>query len=162
MAKHHPNLISALRETACRLESGARYEWGHMGRCNCGHLVQSLTEMTDVEIVKSIDFEVSEWSEHAQDYCEGTTRKVDELFDTLEQVGFSRQDVMNLEYLSDQDVLRRLDPEKRYLKKNQAADVSLYMRTLADKLAEEAVLQEAKAVLETAKVAEEVVAASAI
>ena len=154
MAKHHPELIDALRETACRLESGARYEWGHMGRCNCGHLVQSFTDMTDVEIVRSIDFEISEWTEHAQDYCEGTTRKVDELFDTLDQVGFSRQDVMHLEYLSDQDVLRRLDPENRHLKKNRVEDVSLYMRTLADKLAEESVLQEAKAVLETTKVAE--------
>ena len=138
MASYHPELIGALRETACRLEAGARYEWGHMGRCNCGHLVQSLTDMTDYEIVQSIDFELSEWTEHAQDYCEGTTRKVDDLFDTLHQVGFNRQDVIHLEYLSDQRVLRRLDPAQRRLRKNQAEDVSLYMNTLAIMLEEEA------------------------
>jgi hypothetical protein len=56
MAKSNPELINALRETADRLEQGAHYEWGHMGRCNCGHLVQTLTWMSDYEIVKSIDF----------------------------------------------------------------------------------------------------------
>ena len=133
MATYHPELIYALRETACRLDSGARYEWGHMGRCNCGHLVQSLTDMTDYQIVQSID-----WSEHAQDYCEGTARKVDDLFDTLEQVGFSRQDIIHLEYLSDQQVLRRLDIPQRRLRRNQAEDVSLYMNALATMLEEEA------------------------
>ena len=34
MAKSNPELICALRETAERLEGGAQYEWGHMGRCN--------------------------------------------------------------------------------------------------------------------------------
>lgn len=140
MATHNPELIEALRETACRLEAGARYEWGHMGRCNCGHLVQSLTDLSDVEIVASIDFKVSEWSEHANDYCEGTSRKVDDLFEILEQTGFTREDVIHLEYLSDQEVLRKLEGDKRHLRRNKVEDVSLYMNTLADMLEEELVL----------------------
>ena len=46
MARPSRRLIDALRATARRLEDGARYEWGHMGRCNCGHLAQTLTTYT--------------------------------------------------------------------------------------------------------------------
>lgn len=137
MAHSNPQLINALRETAARLEGGAHYEWGHMGRCNCGHLVQTLTEMSDYEIVKSIDFALDEWTEHANDYCEGTGHKVDDLFLTLQNVGFGYQDVIYLENLSDSRVLARLPGERRYLRRNQVDDVTLYMRTLAQLLEEQ-------------------------
>jgi hypothetical protein len=137
MAKSNPQLIHALRETADRLDHGARYEWGHMGRCNCGHLVQTVTCMTDYEIVESIDFRLDEWTEHAVDYCERTGHKVDDLFVTLEQVGFGWQDVIHLEHLSDKQVLGRLAEGPRHLRRNQVQDVTLYMRTLAAILEEE-------------------------
>ncbi len=133
MAKCKPELIRALRQTAERLDGGARYEWGHMGRCNCGHLVQTLTAMSDSDIVASIDHELDEWSEHARDYCEGTGAKVDDLFHTLERFGFDHEDVIRLENLSDRRVLEHL-PERRHLRKNQRHDVTLYMRTLAELL----------------------------
>lgn len=129
-------LAGALRETAQRLASGARYEWGHMGRCNCGHLVQTLTDMTDFEIVKSIDFQYDEWTEHARDYCAGTGHKVDDLFDSLKRHGLSSDDVIHLEYLSDKQVLSRLHGGMRYLQKNKVEDVALYMHTWADLLDE--------------------------
>ena len=66
MAQNNPHLIGALRTTAERLANGAKYEWGHMGRCNCGHLLQTITGLTDYEIVQSIDFQLDEWTEHAQ------------------------------------------------------------------------------------------------
>jgi hypothetical protein len=137
MAKSNPDLINALRETANRLDNGARYEWGHMGRCNCGHLVQTITCMTDYEIVESIDFQLAEWSEHAVDYCEHTGHKVDDLFLTLDQLGFGWQDVVQLENLSDKQVLNRLAADGRFLRRNQVEDVTLYIRTLADLLEEE-------------------------
>lgn len=137
MAKSNPELITALRETANRLIGGANYEWGHMGRCNCGHLVQTITHMSDYEIVKSIDFELAEWTEHAHDYCEGTGHKVDDLFSALQRVGFSHQDVIHLENLSDTRVLDRLANGHRYLQRNNLNDVTLYMNTLADLLEEE-------------------------
>jgi hypothetical protein len=137
MTQSNPELINALRETAARLANGARYEWGHMGRCNCGHLVQTVTNMTDYEIVKTIDFELDEWTEHAQDYCEGTGHKVDDLFIILQNVGFSYQDVIHLENLSDQKVLDRLEGGRRYLRRNSVEDVTLYMSTMADLLEEE-------------------------
>jgi len=136
MAKSNPGLISALRETAERLSKGANYEWGHMGRCNCGHLVQTITDMTAYEIVQSIDFELDEWTEHARDYCQGTGHKVDDLFITLQNVGFGFEDVIHLENLSDQRVLEHLAGGQRYLRRNCVEDVTLYMNTLADMLEE--------------------------
>lgn len=138
MPKHNPELINALRETAHRLGSGARYEWGHMGRCNCGHLVQTITRMSDYEIVKSIDFQLDEWTEHAKDYCAGTGHRVDDLFTALQNVGFSYQDVIHLENLSDRRVLKRLNGQGRMLQRNKVEDVRRYMITLADLLEEEA------------------------
>lgn len=134
MTKSNPDLIHALRETANRLDDGAVYEWGHMGRCNCGHLVQTITDMSAYEIVQSIDFKLDEWSEHANDYCAGTGHKVDELFTALHKVGFDYQDVIHLENLSDKRVLAHLNDSRRYLRKNQVDDVTLYMRTMADLL----------------------------
>ena len=137
MAKSNPELISALRQTASRLSDGAKYEWGHMGRCNCGHLVQTLTEMTDREIVASMDHQMDEWSEHAKDYCNNTSTKVDDIFNTMQEVGFDYQDMIDLEYLSDKDVLQRLGKGNVYLQRNNVEDVILYMETMAAQLEEE-------------------------
>jgi hypothetical protein len=137
MTKSKPELINALRETTSRLANGAKYEWGHMGRCNCGHLVQTVTQMTDYEIAQSVDFELDEWSEYAKDYCEGTGHKVDDLFIVLQNIGFSYQDVIHLENLSDTRVLDRLEGGRRYLQRNQVEDVALYMNTLAGMVEEE-------------------------
>ncbi|MCL4303303.1 MAG: hypothetical protein KJ077_46885 [Anaerolineae bacterium] len=137
MSNDNLELIIALRQTADRLASGARYEWGHMARCNCGHLVQTITQMTDHEIAQSVDFELDEWSEYAKDYCEGSGHKVDDLLIILQDVGFSHQDVIHLENLSDTRVLGRLPGGRRYLQRNRVEDVTLYMQTLADMLENE-------------------------
>lgn len=139
MAKSNPELIDALRSTAQRLNEGAHYEWGHMGRCNCGHLIQTITHLSDREIVQAADHRLDEWTEHAKDYCDGTSHSLDTLFLTLQEMGFDYQDVIHLENLSDQHVLQRLDAERRYLRRNCREDVTLYMNTLASML-EEAVV----------------------
>lgn len=137
MPRPDPTLIDALRQTADRLDAGAVYEWGHMGRCNCGHLVQTVTRLTDTEIVESIDHQLTEWTEHAESFCAGTSYKVDDLFHALDRIGFSHRDVIALENLSDPKVLRRLPDERRYLSRNSVPDVSVYMRTMAELLEEE-------------------------
>jgi hypothetical protein len=137
MAKQQEPIVSLLRKTADRLDSGVRYEWGHMGRCNCGHLVQTITQMTDRQIAASVDHQLDEWSEHAKDYCAQTGSKVDDLFVALSEVGFHHRDVIALEYLSDPRVLASLRPDRQKLRRNHAPDVSLYMKTLADILEKE-------------------------
>ncbi len=103
-----------------------------MGRCNCGHLVQTLTSMSAREIAESIDHQLDEWSEHAKDYCETSGKKVDDLFRALAEVGFDHRDVMALEYLNDPGVLAKLGERGRRLRRNHRPDVILYLRTLAD------------------------------
>ena len=132
------NLVRALRVTAQRLSGGARYEWGHMGRCNAGHLLQTVAGMTDVEIAESVDHQLEEWTEHARGVCAQTGTPVDALFDVFRSVGFEAQDVVNLENLSDRRVLKRLPRDKRYLRRHDVSDVCLYMRELADLIEEEA------------------------
>ena len=135
MPQPNPELIDALRKTADRLAGGARYEWGHMGRCNCGHLVQTLTKLTDIDIARSVDYQLDEWSEYAEDYCEGSGTKVQDLFDTLKDFGLSPDDVRHLEHLSDRRVLSRI-AGRRFLRKNDLADVTLYLKTMANILEE--------------------------
>ena len=135
MPHANENLIKAIRDTAKNLSSGARYEWGHMARCNCGHLVQSITKKTDKEIVKIIDHQLDEWTEHAKDYCSGTGSKVDELFETMKSYGFSHEDIVHLEYLSDRKVLDRLG-ENIYLRHNNVEDVVKYLEEMATMLEE--------------------------
>ena len=140
MAKSNPELIDALRATAQRLKEGAHYEWGHMGRCNCGHLLQTITNLTAHEIVQTAEHHLDEWTEHAKDYCEGTGHPLDTLFLTLQEMGFDYQDVIHLENLSDQRVLQQLHGERRYLRRNCVDDVTLYMHTLANLLEAEMVI----------------------
>ena len=130
------SLANILRLTANNLErSDCRYQWGHMGQCNVGHLVQTMTGMTGGDIVKSIDFEMEEWSEHAETYCSATGHKVDDIFAAMKKFGFLPADVVHLENLSDTRVLTALPGGFRHLRRNQKSDVILYMRTLANVLA---------------------------
>ena len=137
MAESNPSLIKALRDAARRLSNGARYEWGHMARCNCGHLIQCLTGMNDREISRTVNHHLEEWTEHASSFCPETGRAVDEVFRELEKVGFHREDVIHLENLTDQRVLDRLG-DNVHLRRNSPEDVVRYLEALADLLEEDA------------------------
>ena len=137
MAKSNPLLINALRQTSERLSKGEKYEWGHMGRCNCGHLVQTITSMSAREIVEAVEHELNEWTEHAREYCESTNSKAESIFRELREVGFDYDDFVKLEYLSDKRVLDRIGEPPVFLSKNNVDDVILYMETMADLLEEE-------------------------
>ena len=139
MAKATRQLVEALRTSANRIQAGERYEWGHVGRCNCGHLVQSVTGKTSSEIINSFGPALDEWTEHANDYCGTTGLPVQEMFDDLAAIGFYAEDVRNLEYLNDKDVLRHPDLKNRHLERNDRDDVALYMNTLAEVLEAELV-----------------------
>ena len=138
MSNKKEPIVHLLRQTADRLDEGARYEWGHMGRCNCGHLVQTLTALSDREISRAVDYQLNEWTEYAKDYCPNTGSAVEDLFRTLAEVGFTHTDVMRLETLTDPRVVAALGRQGQHLRKNWAPDVSLYMRTLADVIESEA------------------------
>lgn len=137
MARATQPLIEALRTSASNLEQGAHYEWGHVGRCNCGHLVQAVTDKSAADIYQSFGSQLDEWTEHANDYCPTTGRPIETMLDDLAAIGFERRDVQHLEYLTDKTVLKRLPKDRRALKRNEREDVVLYMSTMADMLEED-------------------------
>jgi hypothetical protein len=134
-------LINALQIAIRQLKAGAPYEWGHVGRCNCGHLVQALVGISAGEIYRNFGQELDEWSEHSRDYCGVSGKPVEELFEELRRVGFSAEDVHHLEYLSDPKVLRALPGGFRHLRRNNRDDLILYMETLVVLVAKEPSLE---------------------
>jgi hypothetical protein len=130
-------LIEALRETAKRLKNGVDYAWGHHGCCNCGNLLQVITQLNKEEIVRYAQTGVGEWTELAQDYCGVTNSPVDLLVSELQKLGLTPTDIHNLEYLDDRSVLEKLPGGFRWLKRNVREDVIVYFETFAEMLEEE-------------------------
>ncbi|MFW5883329.1 MAG: hypothetical protein ACOCVG_03080 [Verrucomicrobiota bacterium] len=126
-------LIRLLEETADRLESGADYSWSHMGRCNCGHLAQTVTKLHPAEIHRrALVKEACDWSEiseHPRQYCPSTGYPFDHIVDALSEMGLSAADLRALENLSDRKVLKALPGGFRWLQRNRREDLILYLRT---------------------------------
>ncbi|HEV3211740.1 MAG TPA: hypothetical protein VGY91_15900 [Chthoniobacterales bacterium] len=126
--------MQILRETADRIETGAEYQWSHFGKCNCGHLAQTATRFTAVQIHRSAFCRLAEWSEIPEDFCPQTGALLDRVVDALFELGLNATDLRNLEDLSDGEVLRNLPGGFRYLERNQRQDAVAYMRSWANLL----------------------------
>ncbi|MEL6561018.1 MAG: hypothetical protein AAFQ94_22695 [Bacteroidota bacterium] len=137
MAKATPILIEAIRNTAKKLETGAPYQWGHMGSCNCGNLAQEITDMSTKEIHEYAMKRHGDWQEQIIDYCPTSGLPMDFLISKLLKAGLTTIDLQNLERLSDKKVLDRLKTTKKYLKHNLRDDVILYLKAWSDLLEEE-------------------------
>ncbi|NTS39599.1 hypothetical protein HRG84_01675 [Flavisolibacter sp. BT320] len=129
-------LVNALRQAAQNLRNGAPYAWGHHGSCNCGHLLQVVTQLSREEIVRHAQTVQGEWTEIAEDYCGVTNVPAYLLVSKLEGLGLTPTDIHNLEYLEDRKVLEALPGGFRWLKKNQREDVVLYFETFGALLEE--------------------------
>jgi hypothetical protein len=135
MAKPSTHLIEKLRKTAAHLESGADYSWGHVARCNCGHLAQSLLPLSSPEIYKAArTCGLDEWTEFANEYCPASGRPIDSIMDAMFDLGLELTDIHHLEYLSNPTILKALPSGFRYLEKGNRAHSALYMRTWASLL----------------------------
>jgi hypothetical protein len=134
-------LIGALRETAKRLEEGAQYAWGNHGSCNCGNLLQVITDLSKEEILTYAHTGIGEWTELAEEYCGVTDAPISLLLKKLQDTGLTPTDIHNLEYLEERNVLNALPGGFRWLKRNQRADVILYFRTYANLLEEQLIEQ---------------------
>ena len=135
----HPDirLITALREAAKNLRNGANYAWGHHGSCNCGHILQVGTRLSEKEILEHAQSVYGEWTEIAEEYCGVTNAPAYRLISKLEKLGLTPTDIHNLEYLQDRSVLDRLPDGFRWLKRNVRDDVIVYFETMAATLEEE-------------------------
>lgn len=132
MARPTHFLIEKLREAAGNIEASGDYNWGHIGRCNCGHLVQCMTSLSAREILAVAQKNyVDEWTEFANDYCPRNGASVGQLMDVLLSHGFALQDIHQLEYLSNPAVLNAIPGSPRSLEKGKPRNAALYMRTWA-------------------------------
>lgn len=136
MAYPNLTLIGALRQAAANLRAGAPYAWGHHGACNCGHLLQVVTQLSKEEILRYAHTGIGEWTEIAEDYCAVSSAPAYLLIGKLEAIGLTPTDIHYLEYLKDRAVLDRLPGGFRWLRKNRREDAILYFETLADMLEE--------------------------
>ncbi|WP_301922344.1 hypothetical protein [Ferruginibacter sp.] len=131
MAQATIELINALRLTADNLRKGAYHSWGHHGACNCGNLVQSVTQFTKEEILEYAHTGTGEWTELAIEFCPTTNAPLTLVFNKLEQIGLTPTDIHHIEYLSDREVLEQLSGGFRWLKRNKKEDAIDYFEAFA-------------------------------
>jgi hypothetical protein len=135
MANASIRVIRALRNTIDKLKSGAAYQWGHMGACNCGNLAQEVTRFSKAEIHAYAMQRHGDWSEQLNDYCPESGLPVDLLIGKLVEEGFTLKDLIHLERLSDPWVLEGISPARRNsLRKNSKQDLILYLESWLRKL----------------------------
>ena len=140
MAKPTVELIHALRETASRLRSGVHYAWGHHGACNCGNLLQTVTKLSEGEILRYAHTGIGEWTELAQEFCPVTNAPLGLVITHLEAIGLTPTDIHHIEYLTDKEILHHLPGGFRWLKRNKREDAIEYFEAFAN-LLEEKLLQ---------------------
>lgn len=132
MATPNFKVIHALRETADQIQNSGRYEWGHMGGCNCGHLAQNITSFTRAEIQRFALQKRGDWSEQVIDYCPTSGFPMDLIIGRMIEFGFSRADLRQLENLSNPEVLAKIGVS--YLNRNVLTDTVLYFYAWANLL----------------------------
>ena len=132
MAKPSIQLIEALEKTASKIEKGAKYQWGHMGSCNCGHLAQELTEFSKAEIHRFAMERSGDWNDQILEFCPTSGVPMDLMISKMISFGLSLDDLKHLECLSDSNILKRIPRERRHqMNKNNKSDVVLYLKTWA-------------------------------
>ncbi len=134
MANATQALIQTLKKTAKNMSGSSAYQWGHMGACNCGFLVQEITRFSKDEIHRRAMQGHGDWNEQLNDYCPASGLLMDDMISTLLDAGFDIDDLKNLERLSSPEVLRSLPEHQRNLKHNVKADVIAYLNAWADLL----------------------------
>jgi hypothetical protein len=132
MATSSLKIITALRKTASQLENGNRYEWGHMGSCNCGNLAQTITSFSRAEIQKYALQKRGDWSEQLIDYCPTSGYPMDLIIEKMIDFGFTRDDLRHLEWLSDTAILSKIGVT--FLNRNIKSDTILYLKNWANLL----------------------------
>jgi hypothetical protein len=129
MARPNLELIRALRATATRLAQSTSYKWSDFACCNCGHLVQSVTQLSPREIYEAAFARGGDWGEQAREFCPSSGYPIDFVFARLFALGLSADDVKNLERLSDDRVLRELGVSA--LRYNRREHVLAYLHAWA-------------------------------
>lgn len=124
----HDKLKAALVSVVKALESGTiYYDWNHHECCNVGVVAQTLLKKKQDEMAvmlsevhaeaaksDSLDTEGVDpsWNNIIGILCPTTGKPMYEVFKRLESAGLSREDIIHLEYLNNEEILRRSRIEK--------------------------------------------------
>ena len=139
-------LINAIKKAAKKLRSNSAYSWGHLGSCNCGHLVQSLTKLNKDEIHEAAIERNGDWSEISRKYCDTSGLKIDKIISIMLNEGLDIEDIEYLENLSDPRIIRRMRVDIKSLRKNNRFFVINYLEVWAEILEEKSVIISRKSV----------------
>lgn len=134
MARPSIQLVTALRTTAARLATHAAYAWGHLGMCNCGHLVQTLCAIPPARIHTMALEREGDWEQLANAYCPTSGFAIDDVISELLAAGLTTDDLGHLEKLDDPAILAALPGGHRWLRRNDRADLIAYLETWASLL----------------------------
>jgi hypothetical protein len=160
MAIASTRLVSVLRQTAVRLtDASVTYRWSSFAHCNCGHVAQSLTQLSPEEIQARAMRREGDWATQANelpllrpDYgtrpaldegawepenvgaCRATGERLDGILDAMLELGLDPQDITHLERLSDPEVRRRLGNNTEYFAHHVRENVIAYLAAWADLL----------------------------
>jgi len=125
-------LVTALRTTAARLAEGSSYQWGHLGMCNCGHLVQTVCRVPPQQIHRiALADREGDWEALANAYCPTSGYAIDDVLGQLVALGLTTQEIGHLEKLDEPRVLAALPGGHRWLRRNDRADLVAYLETWA-------------------------------
>jgi len=127
MTKASLENISALKKAAQKLRSKERYEWGHMGRCNCGFIAKEITKLSDAEIHQLAMEKSGDWREQLREYCHQSGIAMDVIIDIMVAEGFAVSDLIQLERLENTAIRRAISPAIPQLDYNNPLHVASYL-----------------------------------
>lgn len=158
-------LITALRTAAKAIEDGTiAFAWTKACRCNCGVLACALTGKSPVQLNAALPQGTGTWEDFVGTHCPITGMPEHEILRSMFAAGLTQRDMIDLEYLENQTVLKRagfIQSKKRLLRRTKvedvsdysaAADVVAYMRAWADLLTEEGAMDVAAPAMQQAQV----------
>lgn len=107
--------IQVLKDTLDGLNGRKKYEWANHGQCNCGMLAQTITGRTGSSIENAFDkSEVGSWTTNIEAFkdqnstnCSTTGRPVAEIIKKMFDKGFTVQELIDLEWLRNPEILIR-------------------------------------------------------
>jgi hypothetical protein len=137
MAKPSLQLIDALKKAANRIaDDKDSYNWKAIGACNCGNLVQEVTNFTAKEISNFGIKKHGDWQSISLLYDKNSGYEIDNIISQLLDMGLDLEDFTYLENLSCPKVLAYIG-ENIVLKRDDPDDAVLYLNSWANMLEEE-------------------------
>ena len=98
--------------------------------CNCGHLVQTVCTIPAQQIHRiALSDREGDWEALANAYCPTSGLAIDDILGELVKLGLTTQEIGHLEKLDEPRVLAALPGGHRWLRRNDRADLIVYLET---------------------------------